>query len=164
MLFDLNNLQTLDDYTNAGKHFISLYNPILLKNDDAIHISVYSVYKAKIKLDKTQSIHRYNYTRKSVFNALTNLINRMPKNYSIPDYIKIDTPLETLIKKEKSLDIQDFILFLTNKERVCAYLLCDGYNNIEISQQMNVSRQRINQLIKKIRKKYGLYVLEKEKK
>ena len=163
MKFDLNNLNTLDDYTNAGKHFILLFDSNLLKNDEIIYISVNSVYRAKLRLDQTHSINRYSYTKRSVFNSLKRYLSRQKHRYHLPDYIRIDTPLDILLKKESLLLIQDFIHTLNPLHQDCANLLCDGYSQTEISKKLKVSRQRIGQMILRIKKEYEQYVLEKEK-
>ena len=161
MTFDLNNLDTLTDYTNAGKHFIGLYDTSLLMDDEVIGLSINSIYKAKLRLDKTKSVKRYGYTKRSVFNTITKYIASKSKYNKIPDYITKDTPLTIILQKEESVFIQDFIQnVLTKREQICAKLLCYGYSYTEIKDKMNISRQRVTQLIQKIKKKYNIYVLD----
>lgn len=162
MNFDLNNLESLNDYTNAGTYFVNFYNPKLLYDNDAIGAAIHAIYKAKIRLDKTKSDNRFNYTKRAVFNSL---IKYQQALYKKDDYKepKIDTPLELLIKEEDWREIQTFLDGLHPMEIECANLIYDGLKKTDIAVKLNVSRSSITQIINKIREKWLIYVEQKEK-
>lgn len=162
MNFDLNNLITLNDYTNVSTYFINTFDPKLLYDNEAIGTAIHAIYKAKIRLDKTNSNNRFNYTKRAVFNSL---IKYQQALYKKDDYKepKIDTPLELLIKEEEWREVQTFLDGLHPMEIECANLIYDGLKKTDIAVKLNVSRSSITQIINKIREKWLIYVEQKEK-
>lgn len=161
MNFDLNNLVTLNDYTNVSTYFINTYDPRLLYDNDAIGTAIYAVYKAKIKLDKTKSENRFNYTKKAVYNSLTKYQQALYKKEEYKEF-KIDTPLELLIKQEEWREIQTFIDKLSPIEIECTNLMYDGWKKTDVAVKLNVSRSSVTQIINRIREKWLIYVEQKK--
>lgn len=162
LVLNLNNLQTLDDYTKASKYFISLFFPQFLYNDEVIGRVVYILYKVKINLDKTNSKKRFAYTKKAVITEILKYIKEnKPNGVSFTYFIK--TPLDILLDKEFSILVNNFIDTLKPKQKQYIELLYNGHTPPEIMHILGVTRQCVHQHINKIQKSWNEYVLEQKK-